>query len=257
MSSVPTWTCRWGTRTPRTGSGSARSRERQHRRPRRAESPEQRSASGRTLTAECGPDCATDQWPVRLFGARRLQPGDYSGCAAGCDRDTPGRRRPVLRPFEQRPFEQRPQVGRHRDRGPGAAHALRYTDFARWCCPAWAQSGATPEFSGYCRSRVVRPRRGGRGVRCSIPTGDGPRSGGRGFGASHSRGLRRPTASDLFPAAGETREKEENKMDVLGGVVGDGRHATGRLLASARVSTTGQRSGETGQACRPAARRVR
>jgi len=73
-----------------------------------------------------------------------------------------------------------------------------------WCCPAWAQSGATPEFSGYCRSRVVRPRRGGRGVRCSIPTGDGPRSGGRGFGASHSRGLRRPTASDLFPAAGET-----------------------------------------------------
>jgi len=111
MSSVPTWTCRWGTRTPRTGSGSARSRERQHRRPRRAESPEQRSASGRTLTAECGPNCATDQWPVRLFGARRLQPGDYSGCAAGCDRDTPGRRRPVLRPFEQRPFEQRRRWG--------------------------------------------------------------------------------------------------------------------------------------------------
>lgn len=37
-----------------------------------------------------------------------------------------------------------------------------------------------------------------------FPTGDGPRSGGRGFGASHSRDLRRPTASDLFPAAGET-----------------------------------------------------
>ena len=33
-----------------------------------------------------------------------------------------------------------------------------------------------------------------------------------------------------------SREKEENKIDVLGGVVRDGRHGIGRLVASARVS---------------------